>query len=229
MRPSLAGPFLGGSPLLWAEHRDPPVKDQGLPQRPVCCWEVLWVRACSIHGALHSLTRYKHGCAPCDARVGSSRRLLWGLVLVSPPCLPAAAGAVVPFMAPPLPHSDTKEPWLLPGSSGSSRSFPWSPPFPPLFKLPRTGPGSSIRRLLNSQQGDKRAPGKPSSERLKLRNNEEESSRRAPPPPGGSAIDFQDMQFPVPLSLGSQRAPWRKPFPCPDPVFLSGLRCTNSF
>lgn len=135
VRPSLAGPFLRGGPLLWAEHRDPPVKDQGLPQHPVCCWEVLWGSACSIHGALHSLTRYKQGPAPCDTRGGSSRRLLWGLGLVSPPspariCLPAAAGAVVPFLGPPLPHSDTKEPWLLPRSSGSSCSFPWSLPIP---------------------------------------------------------------------------------------------------
>lgn len=46
----------GESPL-WAEHRDPPVKDQGLPQCPVCCWEVLRISVCSVHGVLHSLTR----------------------------------------------------------------------------------------------------------------------------------------------------------------------------
>lgn len=144
-----------------------------------------------------------------------------GVLALCPP-LPQPGSASLQQPGPWFPSWDLlyltatpKSPGCCPGAPALPAAFPGPSLFPPLFKLSCTGPGASTRRLLNSQQGDKRAPGKPSSERLKLRNNEEESSRRAPPPPGGSDIDFQDMQFPLPSSLGSQRAPWRKPFPAP--------------
>lgn len=70
-------------------------------------------------------------------------------------------------------------------------------------------------------------PGKPISERLKLRNSEAEFSRHPGPDPVASTLILKYMQSPL-TGLWEDREHLEETPPCPNPVFSSGLIICNS-